>query len=116
MTDVRALVGRTVTKPSTRDGRTFVTFLDRTSTDTTGIRLYLDGEFEVDPEPEGSNGENLELAIYLRLGETRGATVDHAELSADGDLYVEFSNGIQVTAFGPPTEQAPYKTWQLQER
>ena len=116
MTDPRELVGRTVTKIATRDDRTFVTFLDRSSMDVKELRLYFDGEFEVDPEPEGSDDESLELNLYLRLGEIPVCTVDDADISPEGDLHIGFSNGIQVTAFGPPAEGPPYTTWQLQQR
>jgi hypothetical protein len=84
--------------------------------DVTELRLYVDGAFEVDPEPEGSGDESLELNLYLRLGEIPGCTVDDAEITPEGDLRVEFSNGITVTAFGPPAENPPYTTWQLRER
>jgi hypothetical protein len=116
MTDARALVGRTAAKIATREDRTFVTFVDRNSMDVTELRLFFDGRFEVDPEPEGSDNDSLGLAIYLRLGEIPGCTVDDADISPEGDLHLEFTNGIQVTAFGPPAEEPPYTTWQLQER
>lgn len=114
MTDARVLVGRTVTKIATRDDRTFLSFVDRSSMDVQEIRLYLDGRFEVDPEPPGAGG--LELTLYLRLGELPGLTVDDVELGPDGDLRVEFSEGTLVTAFGPPADGPPYETWQLQKR
>lgn len=116
MTDARELVGRTVTKIATRDDRTFVTFVDRSSMDVSELRLYVDGAFEVDPEPEGSEDQSLELTLYLRLGEIPGCTVEDAEITPEGDLHVEFSNGIHVTAFGPPSQEPPYTTWQLLQR
>ena len=116
MTDARELVGRTAAKIATRDGRTFVTFVDRSSMDVSELRLYFDGDFEVDPAPEGSDDDSLELTLYLRLGEIPGCTVDDADISREGDLHLEFSNGIQVTAFGPPSDEAPHTTWQLLER
>ena len=70
----------------------------------------------VDPEPEGSGDESLELTLYLRLGEIPGCTVDEAEITPEGDLHIGFRNGIQVTAFGPPSDEPPHKTWQLLER
>ena len=116
MTDPWALVGRTVTKISTREDRTFLTFVDRSSMDVGEIRLYFDGAFQVEPEAPGSDDDSLELTLYLRLGEIPGCTVDHAELSPGGDLRVEFTNGIEVTAYGPPDAGPPHTTWQLQER
>ena len=116
MTDPRELVGRTVTKIATRDDRTFVTFVDRSSMDVSELRLYVDGAFEVHPEPEGSEDQTLELTLYLRLGEIPGCTVEDAEITPEGDLHVEFSNGIHVTAFGPPSQEPPYTTWQLLQR
>jgi hypothetical protein len=116
MTDARVLVGRTVTKIATRDDRTFLSFVDRSSMDVQEIRLYLDGRFEVDPEPPGADDGELELTLYLRLGELPGLTVDGVELGPHGDLRVEFSEGTLVTAFGPPADEPPYLTWQLQER
>lgn len=59
---------------------------------------YFDGTFEVDPEPDDSGA------------------IEDAEITPEGDLHVEFSNGIQVTAFGPAAQEPPYKTWQLQAR
>ena len=116
MTDAWSLVGRTAVKISTRADRTFLTFVDRSSLDAAEVRLYFDGGFEVEPEAPGSDDDALELTLYLRLGELPGCTVDHAEVTAGGDLHLEFSNGIEVTAFGPPCDEPPYKTWQLQER
>jgi hypothetical protein len=114
--DPWSLVGRTVTKISTRADRTFLTFVVRSSMDVGEIRLYFDGEFEVDPEVPGSDDETLELPIYLKLGEVPGCTVEHAEAGPDGDLHVEFSNGIRVTTFGAACEQPPFRTWQLEAR
>jgi hypothetical protein len=116
MTDARVLVGRTVTKIATRDDRTYLSFLDRSSMDVREIRLYLDGPFEVEPEPDGAGDGDLELTLFLRLGELPGLTVDGAEIGPEGDLRVEFSEGTRVTAFGPRVDEPPYTTWQLQER
>jgi hypothetical protein len=116
VTDARELVGRTAAKIATREDRTFITFIDRSSMDVSELRLYFDGTFEVDPAPDGSDDEALELNLYLRLGEIPGCTVEDATITPEGDLLVDFSNGIQVTAFGPASEEPPYKTWQLQAR
>lgn len=116
MTDPRVLVGRTVTKIATREDRTFLSFVDRSSMDVQEIRLYLDGRFEVDPEPEGDDDGGLELTLYLRLQELPGLTVNDADVGPEGDLHVEFSEGTQVTAFGPAVAEPPYTTWQLQQR
>jgi hypothetical protein len=105
-----------VAKIATRDDRTFLSFVDRASMDVQEFRLYLDGAIEVDPEPPGADDEELELALFLRLGELPGLTVDCAEIGPGGDLWVEFSEGSRLTAFGPPANEPPYKTWQLQER
>lgn len=86
MTDARVLVGLTVTKIATRDDRTFLSFVDRSSMDVQEIRLYLDGAFEVDPEPPGDDDGDLELTLYLRLQELPGLTVDDAEVGPAGDL------------------------------
>lgn len=116
MTDPRDLVGRTATKIATREDRTFLTFLDRSSMDVSELRLYLDGEFEVDPEAPGSDDTSLELSIYLRLGEIPGLTVDGADVGPSGDLFVEFIGGTQLTAYGPEADGPPYATWQLREK
>jgi hypothetical protein len=116
MTDAQVLVGLTVTKIATRDDRTFLSFVDRSSMDVQEFRLYFDGPFEIEPEPDGADDAELELILFLRLGELPGLTVDGAEVGPEGDLFIEFSEGTQVTLFGPPVDQPPYKTWQLQER
>jgi len=116
MTDPRVLVGCTVTKIATRDDRTFLSFVDRASMDVQEFRLYLDGAIEVDPEPPGAEDAELELTLFLRLGELPGLTVDCAEIGPAGDLWIEFSQGSRLTAFGPAAQEPPYKTWQLQAR
>lgn len=116
MTDPRVLVGRTVAKIATRDDRTFLSFVDRSSMDVQEIRLYFDGPFEIEPEPDGADDADLELTLFLRLGELPGLTVDGAEVGPEGELFVEFSEGTQVTLFGPAVDVPPYETWQIEER
>lgn len=84
-----------------------------------GLRIYVNAEFAVDPEPDGGDAfaEPWLGAVY-RLEGLQGLSITTAETLDAGDLVLQFGatttqGGVRVVISGTPVEGAGSAAWSV---
>jgi hypothetical protein len=122
--DHRALVGLFVAGVTQRRGRTLLLLADSSGGLPRGLRLYIDAEFEIDPDaidPEAIVGfEDGSLGTVHRLrSRVLGGAISAASLGDAGGLVLEFGGRpggeVRLSISGTPAVEGVDAPWEVTE-
>jgi hypothetical protein len=112
-----AVVGTFVRGVRPYRGRPLVLLADPVGRFPFGLRIYVNAEFVIDPEPDGGDtfAEPWLGAVY-RLEGLQGLSITTAERGDTGDLVLQFGatttqGGVRVAISGTAVEGAGPAAW-----
>lgn len=109
--NLNELVGCFVVEVGERQAWPFVTFCDNRPTRSREVRLYIDTEFWVIPEPPPGVDRVLE---FVRLASTNNLMVDRV-VAGDSGLLLDFGDGQQLQIAAEPRADTTGDVWWLSD-